>query len=59
MRPTVFPELIQFKASEGTQEAVKAAAREAGTTVSEYARQAIRAQLKRTEARQVQPAAGN
>ena len=28
MRPTVFPELIQFKASEGTQEAVKAAAKE-------------------------------
>ena len=49
MRATVFPELIQFKASEGTQEAVKAAAREAGTTVSEYARQAIRAQLRRTE----------
>ena len=53
MRPTVFPELIQFKASEGTQEAVKAAAREAGTTVSEYARQAIRAQLRRTEAAQL------
>ncbi len=57
MRPTVFPELIQFKASEGTQEAVKAAAKEAGTTVSEYFRQAIRAQLQRTEA--AQPAAGD
>ena len=56
MRPTVFPELIQFKATQGTLAAVKTAANEEGTTASEFIRQAIRAQLKRTEA--AQPAAG-
>ena len=49
MRPTTFPELIQIKATEGTQKAVRAAANREGTTASEFIRQAIRAQLRRID----------
>ncbi len=55
MRATYFPELIQLKAPEGTQEAVREAAREEGQTASEFIRQAIRARLRDAE----QPAAGD
>ena len=47
MRATVFTELIQIKAPEGTQEAVREAANREGQTASEFIRQAIRAQLRR------------
>ena len=57
MRATIFPELIQLKATQGTLDAVKTAVREEDTTVSEYVRQAIRAQLRRTDS--AQPAAGD
>ena len=43
MRATTFPELIQLKAPEGTQEAVCKAANREGQSASEYIRQAIRA----------------
>ncbi len=49
MRATRFPELIQLKEPEGTQEAVREAARQQGQSSSEYIRQAIRAQLRRTD----------
>lgn len=49
MRATVFPELIQLKAPEGTQEAVREAANREGQTASEYIRQAIRTQLRRVD----------
>ena len=47
MRATVVPELIQIKAPEGPQEAVREAANREGQTASEFIRQAIRAQLRR------------
>ena len=53
MRATHFPELIQLKATEGTQEAIREAAE--GQTSSEFVRQAIRARLRGAE----QPAAGD
>ena len=60
MRPTTFPELIQIKATKGTQRAVRAAANREGTTASEFIRQAIRAQLRRTDVGQaVQVEAGD
>ena len=49
MRPTTFPELLQIKATEGTQKAVREAANREGTTASEFIRQAIRAQLRRAD----------
>ncbi len=49
MRATSFPELIQLRAPEGTQEAVCKAANREGQSASEFIRQAIRAQLRRTE----------
>ncbi len=49
MREVIFPEFIQLKAPQGTMAAVKEAAREEGQTASEFIRQAIRVQLKRTE----------
>ncbi len=49
MRPSTFPELIQVKTTEGTQEAVREAASREGQTVSEFVRAAIRAQLRRTD----------
>ena len=49
MRVTVFPELIQLKAPEGTQKAVREAANREGQTASEYIRQAIRAKLRRVD----------
>ena len=58
MRATVFPELIQFKASEGTQAAVREAANREGQTAPEYIRQAIRAQLRRVDT-EPQPAAAD
>ena len=56
MRATHFPELIQLKAQEGTQEPIRDAAREEGQTSSEFVRQAIRARLRGAEQ---QPAAGD
>jgi uncharacterized protein (DUF1778 family) len=53
MRATTFPELIQLKAPEGTQEAVREAANREGQTASEFIRQASRAQLRRTEPERV------
>ena len=52
MRATIFPELIQLKAPEGTQEAVREAANREGQSASEFIRQAIRNQLRRTGAEQ-------
>ncbi len=49
MRPSTFPELIQLKATKGTQEAVREAAAREGQTVSEFVRAAIRAQLRRAD----------
>ena len=49
MREVIFPEFIQLEAPQGTMAAVKEAAREEGQTASEFIRQAIRVQLKRTE----------
>ena len=49
MRPSTFPELIQVKTTAGTQEAVREAANREGQTVSEFVRQAIRAQLRRAD----------
>ena len=57
MRATHFPELIQLKAPEGTQEAIREAAREEGQTSSEFIRQAIRGRLRVVAAEQ--PAAGD
>ena len=54
MRATYFPELIQLKAPEGTQEAIREAAREEGQTSSEFVRSAIRDKLRTVE----QPEAG-
>ncbi len=45
MRTTVFPDFIQFKAPEGTLDAIRDAARREGTTAAEIARQALRAFL--------------
>ena len=47
MRPSTFPELIQFKASERMKDAVREAAGQEGQTSSEFIRQAIRDQLRR------------
>ena len=58
MRATIFPELIQLKAPEGTQEAVREAANREGQTASEYIRQAIRSQLRRTGVEQAAAAGG-
>ena len=49
MRATIFPEVIQLKAPEGTREAVRQAANRESTTASEFIRQAIRAQLRRAD----------
>ncbi len=49
MRATSFPELIQLRAPEGTQEAVCKAANREGQSASEYIRQAIRDQLRRPQ----------
>lgn len=49
MRATTFPELIQLKAPEGTQDAVRQAANREGQSSSEFVRQAIRAQIRRIE----------
>ncbi len=59
MRPSTFPELIQLKAPEGTKEAVREAADQEGQTASEYIRQAIRAQLRRTDQMDAAHAAGD
>ncbi len=53
MRPSTFPELIQLKATKGTQEAVREAAAREGQTASEFIRQAIRGELRRAGADQV------
>ncbi len=58
MRATVYPELIQIKAPEGTQEAVREAANREGQTSSEFIRQAIRGELRRAGADQAAAAAG-
>ena len=52
MRATHFPELIQLKAPEGTQEAIRDAARQEGQTSSEFIRQAVRDRLRTVAAEQ-------
>ena len=59
MRETVFPEFMVFKAPAGTKEAVREAAGQEGQTLSEYIRQAIRAQLRRTDQMDAAHAAGD
>ena len=46
MPPVYFPELIQTKAPEGTQDAVREAARQEGQSSSEFIRQAVRDRLR-------------
>ena len=57
MRATYFPEPIQTKAPEGTQDAVREAARQEGQSSSEFIRQAVRDRLRAVAAEQ--PAAGD
>ncbi len=59
MRATSFPELVQFKAPEGTLEAIRDAARRERTTASVIARQALDAFLPSTESQPVQAGAGD
>ena len=59
MPEPLFVEQIHVMAPPGFHAAVKEAARNEGQTASEFIRQAIRAQLRNSEARQVQPAAGD
>ena len=46
MRATYFPELIQLKAPEGMQDAVREAARQEGQSSSEFIRSAVRDKLR-------------
>ncbi len=59
MPEPLFVDQIHLMALPGFHAAVKEAARREGQTASEFIRQAIRAQLKRAEASQAQPAAGD
>ena len=60
MRATSFPELVQFKAPEGTLEAIRDAARRKKTTAAEITRQAIlRAFPLSADREPVQAAAGD
>ncbi len=61
MRPAIFPDLIQFKAPEGTLDAMRDAAQREQTTKSEIARQALRAVLPDADSPlvQAQAAAGD
>ena len=59
MRPVIFPELVQFKAPEGTLDAMRDAADRQRTTKSEIARQALRAFLPSAESQPVQAGAGD
>ncbi len=53
MREPSFPQKIHLSVPESLRDEVHEAAREEGTTAAEFIRQAIRAQLRRTEAEQV------
>ena len=59
MPEPLFTEQINLMAPPGLQAEFREAASNEGQTASEFIRQAIRAQLRRTEAAQVQPAAGD
>ncbi len=61
MRPVIFPDLVQFKAPEGTLDAMRDAAQREKTTASEIARQALRAFLPGADGPpvQAQAAAGD
>ena len=58
MREAVFTEQIHLFAPPGLLDTVKAAAKEEGQTASEFIRQAIRTQLRRTRAEQAAAAGG-
>ena len=49
MRPSTFPEKLEFWAPDGTRAAVREAAGQEGQTLSEFIRAAIRAQLRRAD----------
>ena len=49
MRPSAFPEKLEFWAPDGTRAAVREAAGQEGQTLSEFIRAAIRAQLRRAD----------
>ena len=57
MRTSTFPELVQVKTIEGTQDAIREAATREGKTPSEFVRAAIRAQLRRGDQIGAAPAA--
>ncbi len=59
MQEVTFKQKIHLAVPEVLHGQVKEAARNEGQTASEFIRQAIRAQLRNSEARQVQPAAGD
>ena len=58
MRATCFPELIQLKAPEGMQDAVREAARQEGQSSSEFIRQAVRDRLRSVTPEQADAEAG-
>ncbi len=59
MQEVTFKQKIHLAVPEVLHGQVKEAARSEGQTASEFIRQAIRAQLRRTDAVQTQPAAGD
>ncbi len=59
MSEPTFPQKIHLSVPVSLRERVQEAARDEGTTVSEFIRQAIRAQLKGADMSQSQQAVGN